>query len=164
MKRSAVLVSTTLAVALPVGLCAESGSNDAVGEIRALELAHNGAIARGEVSVIEKLTSDDFTFVTPRGFLVTKQEMLKGLANGAFNYEYRQIYDVKIRVYGDAAVVTGLSVHTVQGRNGKDCSDTYRYTRVYIREKGHWVSVAWQTTRDDEQQSYAPCPTDVLAH
>jgi ketosteroid isomerase-like protein len=164
MKRSAVLVWTTLAVALRVGLCAESGSKDAVGEIRALELAHNEAIVRGEVSVIEKLTSDDFTFVTTRGLLVTKQEMLKGLANGAFNYEYRQIYDVKIRVYGDAAVVTGLSVHSVQGRNGKDCSDTYRYTRVYIREKGHWVSVAWQTTRHDELQSYAPCPTDVLAH
>ena len=164
MKRSAVLVSTILAVALRVGLCAESGSKDAVGEIRSLELAHNEAIARGEVSVIEKLTSDDFTFVTPRGFLVTKQEMLKELASGAFKYEYRQIYDVKIRVYGDAAVVTGLSVHTVQGRNGKDCSDTYRYTRVYIREKGHWVSVAWQTTRDDELQSYAPCPTDALAH
>jgi len=162
MKRSAVLVSTILAVALRVGLCAETGSKDAVGEIRTLELAHNEAIARGEVSVIEKLTSDDFTFVTPRGFLVTKQEMLNELASGAFKYEYRQIYDVKIRVYGDAAVVTGLSEHTVQGRNGKDCSDTYRYTRVYIREKGHWVSVAWQTTRDDELQSYASCPTDVL--
>jgi ketosteroid isomerase-like protein len=163
MKRNAVLVSTTLVVALRVGLCAESGSRDAVGEIRALEVAHNAAIARGEVSVIEKMTSDDFTFVTPRGLLVTKAEMLKGLASGAFNYEYRQIYDLKIRVYGDAVVVTGLSVHTVQ-ENGKDCSDTYRYTRVYIREKGHWISVAWQTTRDDELQRYSSCPTDVLSH
>jgi ketosteroid isomerase-like protein len=149
-------------IALLVVLCAgpwiqrvaaQSGASDAQAEIRALEIAHNAAIVRGDVSVVAILTSDDFTFITPRGLLVTKAEMLKGLANGAFRYEYREIYDLKIRTYGDAAVVTGRSVHTGQ-QNGRDSSDAYRFTRVYTREKGRWLAVAWQTTREDELRKY----------
>ena len=116
-------------------------------EIRTLELAANAAIARGDVAVVDRMTRGDFTFITTRGLIVTKAGMLKGLAEGAFKYEYRQIYDLSIRVYGDAAVVTGRSLHTGQ-EDGKDASDAYRYTRVYVRESGHWLAVVWQATRE----------------
>ena len=154
MARSVVLMSAVLVAMLAAGpgsrtVGAQSGARDATGEIRALELAHNDAIARGDVAVVDKMTRKDFTFITTRGFLVSKAQMLKGLADGAFNYEYRQIYDLQIRVYGDAAVVTGRSVHTIQ-ENGKDSSDANRYTRVYVRENGNWLAVAWQMTREDE--------------
>lgn len=159
MKRSTGLTPTVLAVVLWSGLwihgvSAQSASSDASREIRALEVAQNAAIVRGDVALVDRMTSDDFTFITPRGLLVTKVEMLKGLAKGAFKYEYREIYDLKIRIYGDAAIVTGRSVHTSQ-ENGKDSSDAYRFTRVYIRERGHWLSVAWQTTREDQLRNAA---------
>lgn len=158
MKRSTVLMPIALLVVLCAGpwiqrVAAQSGASDAQAEIRALEIAHNAAIVRGDVSVVARMTGDDFTFITPRGLLVTKAEMLKGLANGAFRYEYREIYDLKIRTYGDAAVVTGRSVHTGQ-QNGRDSSDAYRFTRVYTRETGRWLAVAWQTTREDELRKY----------
>jgi ketosteroid isomerase-like protein len=159
MKRSSGLTLAVTAVVLCSGLwihsvSAELASSDPSGEIRALEFAQNAAILRGDVSLVDRMTSDDFTFITPRGFLVTKAEMLRGLANGAFRYEYREIYELKIRVYGDAAVVTGRSLHTGQ-ENGKDSSDAYRFTRVYIRQRGNWLSVAWQTTREDQLRTYS---------
>jgi len=118
-------------------------------QILALELAHNNAIARGDVAAVRRMTSDDFTFITQRGFLIGREQMLSGLAGGEFHYEYRELSDLKVRVYGDSAVVTGLSLHTVQ-QNGKESTDAYRYTRVYVRKAGQWLAVAWQVTLDDE--------------
>jgi hypothetical protein len=53
-------------------------------------------------------------------------------------------------MYGDAAVVTGCIVQTVL-ENGQDSSGAYRFTRAYIRQKGHWLSVVLQTTRVADQ-------------
>ena len=69
-----------------------------------------------------------------------------GFASGTFKYESRDISDLSIRVYGNAAVVTGRS--TQKGtENGKDYSGAYRFTRVYIKQRGRWQTVALQTTR-----------------
>jgi ketosteroid isomerase-like protein len=156
MKRCAILLSAALVTVLFAeywisDLGAQSAAGDAVAQILGLETEHNAAIAHGDVSTLDTMTSDDYTFITPRGFLVTKAQVLKALANGEFKYEYRQIQDVKIRVYGDAAVVTGRSLYTGQSQ-GKEQSGTFRYTRVYVRQNGRWLAVAWQATREDERR------------
>jgi ketosteroid isomerase-like protein len=75
----------------------------------------------------------------------TKAEIVKGFASGAFKYEARTISDLNVRVYGETAVVTGRSVQ--KGiENGKDYSGDYRFTRVYVKLKGAWMTVALQTT------------------
>jgi ketosteroid isomerase-like protein len=151
MKRCAVAILMALVVGLSAGLWGQSVSpnavsSDPVEKIRALEIARNVAIAHGDVSALDKMTSDDYTFITMGGQLRTKADVLKESSSNAFKYEYRQIADLKIRIYGNAAVVTGCSVQTRQ-ENGKDYGDVYRFTRVYIRQKGYWLSVALQTTR-----------------
>ena len=114
-------------------------------EIRALEEERNQAILHGDAAALERMTSDDYTFITLRGELRTKAEIVKGFRSGSFKYESRTISDLKVRVYGDTAVVTGRS--SQQGKeNGKDYSGYYRFTRVYVKQKGQWVTVALQTT------------------
>ena len=154
MKRSVILTSTGLVVLLSVGRwvhssSAESPPDDPVAQVRALEAANNEAIFHGDAAAVDQMTSDDFTFITPRGMLLTKGQMLKGVTNGAFGNEYRETYDIKIRVYGGAAVVTGRTRLTRQ-EGGKDYSDAFRFTRVYVRWQGNWRAVAWQTTREEE--------------
>jgi len=153
MKRDAVVMSTNLVALLSIGVWAQSASaqspaGDPVAEIRALEAANNEAIFHGDVAALDKMLSADCTFITPRGFLVTKAQMLQALARGAFGNEYREVYDLNVRVYGAAAVVTGRTRLTRQ-EGGKDYSDAFRFTRVYVRQQGSWRAVAWQTTRED---------------
>jgi ketosteroid isomerase-like protein len=114
-------------------------------EILSLEEARNQAVLHGDVTALDRMTSDDYTFITLRGELRTKSDILKGFASGSFHYESRQISDLNVRVYGDSAVVTGRSVQKGM-ENGKDYSGDYRFTRVYVKEKGLWLSVALQTT------------------
>ena len=114
-------------------------------EILRLEDARNQAVIHGDVTALDRMTSDDYTFITLRGELRTKSDILKGFASGSFHYESRQISDLKVRVHWDTAIVTGRSVQKGM-ENGKDYSGDYRFTRVYVRENGRWLTVALQTT------------------
>ena len=114
-------------------------------EIRVLEAARNEAIVHGDAATLESMTSDDYTFVTLRGELRTKAEIVKGFSTGAFKYESREISDLNVRVYGNAAVVTGRSSQKGT-EDGKDYSGAYRFTRVYVKQNGRWLTVALQAT------------------
>lgn len=122
-----------------------AATTNAEDEIKKLEEMRNEAVLHGDVSALDRMTSDDYTFVTLRGEMRTKQEILKGFASGSFHYDSRQIFDLKVRVYGDTAVVTGRSVQRGM-ENGKDYSGNYWFTRVYVKQSGQWLTVALQTT------------------
>ena len=114
-------------------------------EILRLEEERNRAILNGDFAALDRMTSDDYTFITLRGELRTKSEIVKGFKSGSFKYASRQISDLNVRLYGTTAVVTGRS--TQQGtEDGKDYSGDYRFTRVYVQRAGRWVTVALQTT------------------
>jgi ketosteroid isomerase-like protein len=114
-------------------------------QIEQLEEARNQAILKGDAASIEKMTSDDYTFITLKGELRTKAEIVKGFASGSFKYQSRTISDLKVRVYGDTAVVTGRSIQK-GAENGKDNSGDYWFTRVYVKQNDAWTTVALQTT------------------
>ena len=81
------------------------------------------------------MTSDDYTFITLRGQMRTKAEIVRDFRSGAIKYQSREISDLNIRVYGDSAVVTGRA--TQKGmENGKDYSGDYWFTRVYVNQGG----------------------------
>ncbi len=142
--RAAVLILGLLALA---SSGATSAGEPAL-EIRALEAAHTAALASRDVAALEKLMSEDFTFVTPRGDLRTRQDVLKAVAAGGIANEYLESSDLRIRIYADTAVVTGRAVQTSQ-RAGKDYTEMFRFTRVYVRRAGQWLAVALQMTRLD---------------
>jgi len=166
MKCNAVLVSAACVLVASAGywmqsVRAQATRSDAAALVRALETELNAAIAHRDVAALDRLTGDDCTFITPRGLLTTKAELLDALAKGEFTYEYRQIYDLRVRVYGEAAVVTGRALYSAQ-RQGRDYSDAYRYTRVYVRQNGRWLAVAWQATREDVPERDALMPAHGL--
>jgi ketosteroid isomerase-like protein len=117
-----------------------------VDQILKLEELRNQAVLHGDVGALDRMTSDDYTFITLRGEMRTKSEILNGFKSGSFHYESREISDLKVRVYGNnTAVVTGRSVQKGT-ENGKDYSGDYRFTRVYVKQNGRWLTVALQTT------------------
>ncbi len=60
----------------------------------------------------------------------------------AFNLE-----DRRVRVYGDAAVSTGLQTFKLETKEGKIREVIHRYTRLYVKQQGQWKMVAAQATR-----------------
>jgi hypothetical protein len=66
-------------------------------QIKSLEQERNVAILNGDAAALDRMTADDYTFITLRGDLRTKSEIVKGFQSGSFKYESRQISDLNIR-------------------------------------------------------------------
>ena len=150
MKRSmliAAVLITMASLAITQKHRASSVLNDTgtKAEILEIEKERNQAIISGDAAALERMTSDDYTFITLRGELRTKAEIVQGFKTGSFHYESRQISDLNVRVYGNSAVVTGRSIQK-GSENGKDYSGAYWFTRVYVKQQGRWTTVALQTT------------------
>ena len=64
----------------------------------------------------------------------------RALADGV-HFDFITNSDLRVQVYGDAAVVTGAQAQ--QGSyNEQAISGTYRFTSLYVRRAGEWRCVA----------------------
>ena len=53
---------------------------------------------------------------------------------------------MKVRVFGDTAVVTGTD-DEISMEDGKKSTDHYVWTDVFVKRNGKWVAVASQTAQ-----------------
>ena len=102
-------------------------------------LIQNWAAAErsGDAIAISQLTTDDFTAVGPKGFVLDKQAWLwryesNGLRNTAF-----AVTDTATRHYGDVAVVLGIQDQTGE-YDGHDVSGRFRVTLIARHSDGEW--------------------------
>ena len=127
-------VGTMLLVAtLALGLSPVRGQDkkvDTTSELKALDAKLTDAFKARDVKTLAKYTADDYFEIDPRGGIHTKKQFLEHLSKGTAKFEDLKETDVKVRVFGTTAVVTGL-LH-LKGKVGdKDISGEYRWTRVY---------------------------------
>lgn len=146
MKR--ILLLTIAVIALSCLLIAQAKTqknSNVADEIKKLEQQRNEAILKGDTATLDKLTSDDYTNTTAQGKVEKKAEIMDGFKSGKIKFDSRELSDLDVRVYGNTAVVTG-EVNQKATNNGVDTSGQSRFTRVYVKQNGRWVSVANQAT------------------
>ena len=132
----------------------EAISVDAATERSALEFqaARFQAMVDADIENLEKFLADDLTYSHTTGWIETKSEFLSTVESGRIDYVTVTPMDVEVRVYGEIAVMTGLS--NMQGAVGdRSVSFTIRFLDVSRRVDNAWQLVAWQSVRvpeDDE--------------
>jgi uncharacterized protein (TIGR02246 family) len=105
--------------------------------------------AKNDATVPARILADDFTFTTPFGEVMTKEQRLAEIKPGGIQFDSYTADDVNVRVYGDTAVVTNKA--SVTGKRGdQDLSGQYRVTSVFVKKGGNWQLVAAQSTRITE--------------
>jgi ketosteroid isomerase-like protein len=115
-------------------------------EIEGLEQDWRRALLASNMSELDHLLADDYLGVTANGTLETKADLLAMRRTGTIRFSQLDLSDLKVRVYGDTAVVTSKA--EVSGTNGgTDISGRYRYTRVYNRRNGQWRIVSFEASR-----------------
>jgi uncharacterized protein (TIGR02246 family) len=102
-------------------------------------LSHEWAAAelRGDADFLERLLADDYVGVGPRGFMLTKEQWLERHRTGDLRYQSFTWDEVAVRVYGDAAVVTGRETAQATYR-GQEIPGQFRATLVFVRQDGSW--------------------------
>ena len=89
--------------------------------------------------------ADDAVLTTPDGTVQTRAQLLADVKSGDLVLESSAFSDMKVRVYGDAAVVTYTT--TDKGKyKQQDISGRFRWTDVFVRRAGEWKLVAGQGT------------------
>lgn len=142
--RTAVFAIASLLVLAT--LCGVAAAQSVEDQIKKLETDRAAAVVRGDTAVLDEQTSDEYTLININGQISDKAQMLAGFKSGMNKLTVDNLSDMKVHVFGDAAVVTGkVEVKGVMG--GKDVNGQAMFTRVYVKKAGHWQSVALQQTR-----------------
>jgi hypothetical protein len=98
---------------------------------------------RGDVAFLDQLVTEDFGAIGPLGFTLTREQWLDRYRSGDFRYRSLVWDQVTVRVYGDAAVVTGRETQEADYK-GQDSSGQFRTTQVYVKQGGMWHLAAIQ--------------------
>jgi ketosteroid isomerase-like protein len=122
--------------------------------IEGLESQWREAQLTDNVATLDRLLADDYLGISANGTLETKADVLALRRSGQLKITQLDLSDVKIRVYGDTAVVT--SKVDLTGKNGdRDISGHYRYTRVYNYRNGQWRIVSFEASRAGSSSQHA---------
>ena len=123
---------------------------DPVQELIRLEQQLTDALVRNDIRTIDSLWADDLVFIGLNGKPSSKSERLSGMkapvspsqptVTAAVNDQ------VKVRLYGETAVVTLLSRWTTRANN-RESIDQYMTTHVWARQQGKWRLVSAHVTR-----------------
>jgi len=147
-KRSlAVVTLVILALTVPPSMLAQQNSK-AEKEVRAVldELTQANLKGGAEAATImDKYLADDMVRIPSNGSIFTKADMVDGFKTGKIKVEQMDLSDVKIHMYGNTAVVTGVisakSTVIDASYNNKN-----RFSRVFVKRGGVWQSVLYQNT------------------
>jgi ketosteroid isomerase-like protein len=105
----------------------------------------NAAIVKADTAFLERILDQDYVHYRPRGTVENRAQYLENRKTGNVNFESLVADDVKVRFYGDAALVTYRS--TAKGKDQQGAIDEQRlWTRVFVRRDGRWQLVHSQGT------------------
>jgi hypothetical protein len=147
-RRLAIVTLVILALAVPASLLAQQNSK-AEKEIRAfLEKSRQTNLKGGAeaVATFDKLIADDYIRIPSNGAMLNKAGLLEGFKTGNIKVESTELSDIKIRIYGKWAIVTGIDTSTWT-LNGERIDAAARWSRVLRKEDGIWKVMLYQSTK-----------------
>ncbi|MDX1942392.1 MAG: nuclear transport factor 2 family protein [Saprospiraceae bacterium] len=100
-----------------------------------------------DTEALKVLLTDDLIYIHSNALTERKSDFLQSIKTGNIAYHSMQPEEGRsIRNYGKAGISNGI-VHVMGILNGNLFDIRLRYTAVYIKQKGIWRLVSWQSTR-----------------
>ena len=113
--------------------------------IEQLERDRQDAFVRGDIDALDRDTASDYTTINGAGKMSTKPQMMENLRQGKTKVLSVKLDNLKARIYGDTAVLTG-EYRDVNVRDGVQREAHALFTRVFVKKDGRWQAVAYQQT------------------
>lgn len=110
-----------------------------------IERDATAAILKRDAAKLGSFMADDFVFTGPDGATQTKAQLLADVKSGDLQLDASDISDMKVRVFGDTAVVTYTTADKGKYK-ARDITGRYRWIDVFVRRSGKWQLVAGQGT------------------
>jgi len=133
------------AFAQPARSVSQTPPDNDARELMHLEGVWNQAQVSGDANALGQLWADDLEIAVPHMAVMTRAEALGFARSGRMKFLRYETSDMHVRVYKDAAVVTGR-LHRTRTMNGNETFDDWRFTKVYIRQAHQWRVVSFHAS------------------
>jgi len=114
-------------------------------ELLKLEEQFAEAIIKNDPGAIERLVADDWIIINADGGIIDKERFLGVIKSGTLTHEMMESDNMRVRVYGDSAVVTALT-RTKGKFMGQEFTTHERATDFFVKLHGQWRCVLTQLT------------------
>jgi len=115
-------------------------------ELLKLEKAFGEAIVKNDVEGVERIVTDDWIIIDPNGEIVDRARFFEVIKSGALTHDIMESEDLRVRAYGDSAVVTAIT--STKGKfMGQEFSTRERATDVFIKRDRRWQCVLTHLTK-----------------
>ncbi len=103
------------------------------------------ALRRSDMAALNRIIADDFIIIGAEGMVRSKEQDLEPIRSGDLRFDSLTTEGVKVFVYGDTAVVTGIGIYKVNFK-GRAANIRERFFDVYQKRKGQWKAIASRST------------------
>jgi ketosteroid isomerase-like protein len=110
-----------------------------------LDTEYQAAVKKNDSATMDRLLANDFVLVTGSGSIHTKSDLLQEARSGRMIYARQEDTAQKVRVWGDAAVITA-KLREKGTENGKPFDYTLWFTDTYVRTATGWRYVFGQSS------------------
>ncbi len=128
-------------------------AGEASRDVITAQSALHRAILAADVKALEALADDSFVWTDRTGEQMTRAELLDVLGSGRLKYSKLDTTDVTVSLYGDTAVVRGVSLRQRAVSPGSPTGDAAPFTALYTQtlvERGSgWKAVAMHSSRKE---------------
>ena len=105
----------------------------------------NEAVVKADVAFLDRVLHEDYAHHRPRGTVENRAQYLENRKARRVDFQSLMANEIKVRVFGDTAVVTGRSTAKGTDQHGK-MDEERRWTRVLVRRDGRWQFVHFHGT------------------
>ncbi len=112
----------------------------------AVATAWDGTMVQNDADAIGQYMADDWTIVGSDGTMSDKRTFLSLVKSGALSHNVMSSEDIRIRIYGDTAVLLarGVSGGSYQGQPFREVE---RSSNVFVKQEGRWRCVMTHLSR-----------------
>ena len=138
--RTASRLTFGLLVCLTIRLAAQEQAG-AAAQVRRLEEKWTAAYKERQIDLLASLLAEDFVITVEDGSTYSKTGYITHSADQSVRVEVAELSDLRVRVHGNIAVVTG-AYHEKGTTKGKPYEYRDRFTDVWMNIDGKWQVIA----------------------
>lgn len=120
---------------------ADQRGSDAVSKLISLEEQWSRAYLQGDINILTTLLAEDFVITVEDGATYSKVGYIAHSGDSTLHVEISKLSDLKVRLHGNVAVVTG-AYHEKGQSKGRAYEYRDRLTDVWINTGGRWQVIA----------------------
>lgn len=116
-----------------------ASSSEAEREVLRVEAEYLRAHLERDVAALDRVLAEDFSSFGGR---IKKEQRLALVANPLFSISSLSTSDVRVRVSGDEAWVSGKAQMKARFKDREFARPSYEFTRRYVKRQGQWQIIS----------------------